>query len=105
MKRFLNTKVVNNFLLPSSREPLARNFLKAASILYFSREYFQRMFSEHYGEQDSIPVGCVPPAGQPYVLPWPPLDVSSGWGGVCPQVNKFEQVSSDDHQMSVAGEG
>ena len=23
--------------------------------------------------------------------------------GVGPQVNKFEQVSSDDHQMSVAG--
>ena len=26
-----------------------------------------------------------------------------GWGG--PEVNKFEQVSSDDHQMSVEGEG
>ena len=25
--------------------------------------------------------------------------------GEAPQVNKFEQVSSDDHQMSVAGEG
>ena len=64
MKHFLNTKVVNNFLLPSSREPLARNFLKAAaaSILYFSREYFQRMFSKHYGEQECIPVGCVPVA-------------------------------------------
>ena len=24
--------------------------------------------------------------------------------GVAPQVNKFEQVSSDDHQISVAGE-
>ena len=24
-------------------------------------------------------------------------------GGIGPQVNKFEQVSSDDHQMSVAG--
>ena len=23
--------------------------------------------------------------------------------GVCPQVNKFEQVSSDDHQMSLSG--
>ena len=28
-----------------------------------------------------------------------------GWEGVGPQVNKFEQVSSDDHQMSVPGEG
>ena len=25
-----------------------------------------------------------------------------GGGGVGPHVNKFEQVSSDDHQMSVA---
>ena len=30
-----------------------------------------------------------------------PLDVSTN-GGVGPQVNKFEQVSSDDHQMSGA---
>ena len=35
---------------------------------------------------------------------WPPLAVSTGFG-VGPQVNKFEQVSSDDHQMSVVGEG
>ena len=36
---------------------------------------------------------------------WPPLGViTSGWGGgLGPQVNKFEQESSDDHQMSVAG--
>ena len=34
---------------------------------------------------------------------WPPLDVSTGGVGVGPQVNKFEQVASDDHQMSVAG--
>ena len=27
------------------------------------------------------------------------------WWGVGPQANKFEQVSSDDHQMSAAGEG
>ena len=33
-------------------------------------------------------------------VPW-------GWrvGWVCPQVNKFELVASDDHQMSVAGGG
>ena len=57
-------------------------------------------------EQDSIPVGCIPPASQPYVFWWSLLDVSTGgWGGggVGPQVNKFEQVSSDDHQISVAG--
>ena len=26
-----------------------------------------------------------------------------GVGGVCPQVNKFQQVSNDDHQMSDGG--
>ena len=34
---------------------------------------------------------------------WPPLDVSTNEGRVGPEVNKFEQVSNDDHQMSVAG--
>ena len=53
-------------------------------------------------EQDSIPVGCVPPACQPYAFQWLPLDVSTGMGVIGPKVNKFEQVSSDDHQMSVA---
>ena len=39
-----------------------------------------------------------------YVFWWPPLDVSTGGGrGIGPQVNKFEQASSDDHQMSVVG--
>ena len=28
--------------------------------------------------QESIPVGCVPPACQPYMFWWPPLGVSSG---------------------------
>ena len=37
---------------------------------------------------------------------WPPLDVSTGGGGgVGPQVKKFDEVSSDDHHMSVAGGG
>ena len=34
---------------------------------------------------------------------WPPLDISTGGGRVGPQVNKFEQFSSDDLQMSVVG--
>ena len=37
---------------------------------------------------------------------WPPLDVSTGEGvGGGHQVNKFEQVSSDDYQMLVVGVG
>ena len=54
-------------------------------------------------QQDSIPVGCVPRACQPYVLRWPPLGVSNVMGMVGNQVDKFEQVSSDDHQMSGTG--
>ena len=52
---------------------------------------------KHSCQQDSIPVGCTPPAR------WPSLDVSTGGGGS--PVNKFEQVSSDEHHMSVAGVG
>ena len=33
---------------------------------------------------------------------WSSLDVSTSWG-VGPEVSKFEQVSSDYYQMSVAG--
>ena len=34
---------------------------------------------EPWLEQDSIPVGCIPPARQPYMIRWPPLDVSTSW--------------------------
>ena len=49
-------------------------------------------------------VGCLTPACQPHVFWWLPLDVNTGGGegGLGPRVNKFEQLSSDDHQMSVA---
>ena len=38
-------------------------------------------------------------------LPTVHVSLMESWGGVGPQVNKFEQVSSNDHQTSVAGEG
>ena len=44
-------------------------------------------------KQESIPVGCKPPACQLYEL-WSP-HVSTE--GVVPQMSKFEQVSSDGH--------
>ena len=43
-------------------------------------------------KQESIPVGCVPPLA-------PTVHCS---GGGCPQMSKFEQVCSDDHQTSLA---
>ena len=47
-----------------------------------------------------IQAGCVLPTCQMYILQWPP-DVSSTGGG--PQVNKFDEVSSDGHQVSLTG--
>ena len=33
-----------------------------------------------------------------------PPNVSTGGGGVGPHMNKFKQVSSDNHQMSLVGD-
>ena len=55
-------------------------------------------------KQDSIPVECVPPTCKLYVFWWPSQGVSTIEGGVGTQMNKFEQVSSDEHQMSMAGD-
>ena len=51
-------------------------------------------------KQDSIPVGGVHPLLVATLNVW-------GWRLVGPEVNKFEQVSSDDHQISLTdgGEG
>ena len=51
--------------------------------------------------QESTPVGCVPPACQPYMLLWLPDVCTSREGG--PQVHKFEQVSTRCHWMPVTG--
>ena len=58
---------------------------------------------QKFWKQESIRVGCIPPTCQAYVLRWPPPDVSTGGRGMDPQVNNFVQVSSDGHQMSLAG--
>ena len=55
-----------------------------------------------YFLQESVPVGYVPPACQSYMFWWPPLGISTGVVVGIP-VNKFKQVSSDNHQMLVAG--
>ena len=47
-------------------------------------------------KQDSIPVGCVPPTSVVTTR------CQYQWDGVGPRVTKFEEVSSVDHQMSVA---
>ena len=35
-----------------------------------------------YFQQDTIPVGSVPPTCEPYVFWWPPLDISTVCGGI-----------------------
>ena len=48
-------------------------------------------------------MGCLPSTCQLYMFQWPPVDITTagGRGVLGPKVNKFEQVSNDDHQMSV----
>ena len=71
----------------------------------------QRFYEQHtwvvgtFFKQGSIPVGCVPPACQLYVFQLPSLEFSTTRVRVGPQVNKFEQVPSDDHQMLAAKGG
>ena len=55
------------------------------------------------GNKTAFSLGYVLPACQLHVFRWPPLDVSTDNRGVGLQMDKFEQVSSDGHQMSVAG--
>ena len=51
--------------------------------------------------KDSTPVGCVPPAWQPNMCLVVTTKYQCRWQ-VGAQVNKFEQVSSDGHLMSVS---
>ena len=53
--------------------------------------------------QESIPVGCMPPACDDCTC-FNSHQMSAPWVGG-PVVNNFEQVSSDGHQMSPAGHG
>ena len=62
------------------------------------------VWCKQYSIQHSIPVPSPHLHPHPYQHPTQPLDVSRV-EGVEPQVNQFEQVSSDDHQMSDAEGG
>ena len=54
--------------------------------------------TKEFDKQECLSIGCVLPAHQLPELQ--PPDVSIAGGGT--QVNKFEQVSSDGHQMTLA---
>ena len=58
-------------------------------------------------QQESTPVGCMPPALKLYVFQFqlPPLDVAPMGCRVGLEMNKFDQVSNDPHQMSLAEGG
>ena len=53
-----------------------------------------------YNRQESIPVGCILNVCVDYTC-FNGHQMSALWGA--PKVNKFEKVSSDGHQMSLAG--
>ena len=56
--------------------------------------------------KDSIPAGCVLPTVPPTVCALVATTrFHYQWRWVSPKMNKFEQVPSDDHKTSVAGEG
>ena len=63
---------------------------------FFVCRKFSSIFQSQLNNLTNI--GCIPPACQLYELQ--PPDVSTGGGG--PQMNKFEDVSGDSHQISLA---
>ena len=75
----------------------------ASNSLSFSIQVFyqhkQSHEHKHNVKQESIPVGCLPPAY------FNSHQISSALVGEgrCPEVNMFEQVSSDGHRMSLVG--
>ena len=62
-------------------------------------DYCWTFISENPMEQESIPVGCVPPLAN--CTCFSVATKCQYWEGVGPQVSKFEWVFSDDHQMSL----
>ena len=54
-------------------------------------------------KQEHIPVGCVLPACTDHTSYFNYHYISALGAGVIPQVNKFEQVFSLDHQISLPG--
>ena len=72
---------------------------KDSNFVFFGKFLFALV--QNLKKLDNIPVGCTH-------LPTVYVPVATTrcryhlGGGLGPQVNKFEQVSSDDHQMSVA---
>ena len=58
---------------------------------------------KNFGKQENTPAGCILPIRKLYMLQFqlPPPDVTGVLG---PQMNKFEQVSSDYHKMLLTGD-
>ena len=68
--------------------------LNLNDVMFLLKNFLKFIDSQQH-MRGSIPVGCVLPPCKPYALQCPPPDVAPG-------LNKFEQVSSVGHQMSVA---
>ena len=91
-----------NWLVPFSK------FFFIHSIINYCFRIWPRKVQDRFSIQESVRVGCIPPALKPHVFQFqlPPLVVARvGGGGGGAEINKLEQVSSDHHQMSLATGG
>ena len=69
-------------------------------VFSFNIHWVRQLLLKIYRKQDSIPLACMPHAWNRCMLQFQltPPDVNTVIG---PQMNKFEQVSVDHHQMSL----
>ena len=77
--RRLLSKRLQNIVLCNNPRANFQLILNNQRMIIANWEFRSR---EGMSNQDSIPVGYVPPACQPYMFRWPPLDVSAsgvGW--------------------------
>ena len=77
------------------------NSMESSFCSVCSVSQFYSFSAKSIPQQESLPVGCVPTACKTVCFSVATTRCHSQ--GMGPQVNKFEQVSSVGHQMSVAG--
>ena len=79
----MSPMMLTDFSLEMTLTPLVFELTLLVKELLNKNIWLEYLRLKAFVRQNSIPVGCVPPASQPYVFWWPPPDVStSGGGGV-----------------------
>ena len=80
---------LTDFALEMTLTPLVFELTLLVKGLLNKNIWLEDLRLKAFVRQDSIPVGCVPLASQPYVFWWPPLDVSTSGGGGVGEVLKW----------------